>query len=70
MQACPAEALQVDVPEPASFSPKKSEGIWVLAETDSGMLASVTKELLGKAVSLSETLRCSVEAVWLCWLMS
>ena len=63
VQTCPAEALQVDVPEPASFSPKKSEGIWVLAETEGGMLASVTKELLGKAVSLSEKLRCNVEAV-------
>lgn len=63
VQTCLAEALQIDTPDSASFSPKKSEGIWVLAETEGGMLASVTKELLGEAVALSEKLRCNVEAV-------
>ena len=65
VQACPAGALQISEPETGKTAVPQEEtkGIWVLAEVEDGCLAPVARELLGKAVVLSEKLHHDVEAV-------
>lgn len=64
-QACPSGALVLNMPEKKTCEAVSSEakGIWVLAETENGKLASVTKELLGKANELAVKLGQEVEAI-------
>ena len=65
VQACPAEALVMDkpAPQPADTPRPATQGIWVLAEVEDNALATVTCELLGKAVELSASLKQDVEAI-------
>lgn len=63
VQQCPSEALTLKMPETDAETPKNTHGIWVLAETENGQLANVTRELLTKACSLSKKNGQPVEAV-------
>ncbi len=55
----------MDIPTPQLVDTTRpaSQGIWVLAEVEDNALATVTCELLGKAVELSASLKQKVEAV-------
>lgn len=63
VQACPSEALQMDVSVSCAVSGPRPGNVWVLAEVDGQSLAPVTRELLGKAAALSEKREREVEAV-------
>lgn len=65
VQACPSGALNLDIPvrNVKGDTASVARGIWVLAEVKDKELASVTKELLGKANMLSDKLGQEVEAV-------
>lgn len=62
---CPSEALILQKPEKKETNRHhpQTRGIWVFAEVEGQALATVTKELTGKATELSGKLRQPVEAV-------